>query len=172
MRDLIYQSGGIDTQVAPGMTLPRGQKAVFALRTQGGVEHIGSEFPDQTTVHFRERKGDTWIYEVVFEKLGENRLTVLFDDGRKTYLEFFCSLSPKDLMAKRSAFLTGHQQFRDTGKWYDGLYGVYDMASSGAPTIPTTLTSALRTSSPRTTPSWGKPPSWPPRTPYGRTPGR
>ena len=129
MRDLIYQSGGIDTQVAPGMTLPRGQKAVFALRTQGGVEHIGSEFPDQTTVHFRERKGDTWIYEVVFEKLGENRLTVLFDGGRKTYLEFFCSLSPKDLMAKRSAFLTEHQQFRDTGKWYDGLYGIYDMAA-------------------------------------------
>ena len=129
MRELIYQNGGIDTKVAPGMTVPRAQKAVFSLRTKGGIESVEAEFPEETALRLRERKGDTWIYEVSFEKLGENMLTVTFDGGRKTYLEFFCCLPPKELMAKRSAFLTGHQQFRDTGKWYDGLYGVYDMVT-------------------------------------------
>lgn len=129
MRQILYESGSIDTKVIPGMTVPCGQKAVFALRTKGDIEAVEAEFPSATNLYLKERKGDTWLYEVTFERLGENELAITFDGGRKTYLEFFCSLSPKELTLKRSAFLTQHQQFRDTGKWYDGLYGVYDMAS-------------------------------------------
>ena len=129
MRELLYQSGSIDTKIVPGMTVPRGQKAVFSLRTKGGIDAVEAEFPAQTNLRFKERKGDNWFYEVSFERLGENLLTISFDGGRKTYLEFFCSLSPKELTLKRSAFLTEHQQFRGTGKWYEGLYGVYDMVT-------------------------------------------
>jgi hypothetical protein len=129
MRNILYEAGSIDTKVVPGMTVPRGQKAVFALRTRGGIDSLKTEFPDRTALRLKERKGDTVLYEVEFSRLGENLVTVWFDGGRKTYLEFFCSLPPKDLILKRSSFLVNHQQFRDTGRWYDGLYGVYDMAS-------------------------------------------
>jgi hypothetical protein len=129
MRNILYGAGSIDTKVVPGMTVPRGQKAVFALRTRGGIDSLKTEFPDRTALRLKERKGDTVLYEVEFSRLGENLVTVWFDGGRKTYLEFFCSLPPKDLILKRSSFLVNHQQFRDTGRWYDGLYGVYDMAS-------------------------------------------
>lgn len=129
MREILYASGSIDTKIVPGMTVPRGQKAVFALRTQGGIDSLKTEFPDKTILRLKERKGETVLYEVEFRRLGENLVTVWFDGGRKTYLEFFCSLPPKDLILKRSSFLVNHQQFRDTGRWYDGLYGVYDMAS-------------------------------------------
>ena len=129
MRDILYEAGSIDTKIVPGMTVPRGQKAVFALRTKGGADSLKVEFPDRTVLRLKERRGDTALYEVEFRKLGENLVTVWFDGGRKTYLEFFCSLPPKDLILKRSSFLVNHQQFRDTGRWYDGLYGVYDMAT-------------------------------------------
>ena len=129
MRDILYEAGSIDTKIVPGMTVPRGQKAVFALRTKNGPDSLKAEFPDRTVLRLKERRGDTALYEVEFRRLGENLVTVWFDGGRKTYLEFFCSLPPKDLILRRSSFLVNHQQFRDTGRWYDGLYGVYDMAA-------------------------------------------
>jgi len=129
MRELLYRNGSIDTKIVPGMTIPRGQKAVFALRTRGGIDSLKVEFPDRTALRLRERKGDTWLYEVAFDRLGENLVTVWFDGGRRTGLEFFCSLPPRELLQKRSSFLVHHQQFRDTGRWYDGLYGVYDMVT-------------------------------------------
>ena len=129
MREQLVQHQGIDTKVVPGLTVPRGQKALFALRTRCSVDDVKAEFPEETKIEFVEKKGDSYIYSAEFKRLGENELTVTFDKSRKTYLEFFCSLSPKELTLKRSAFLVNHQQFRDTGKWYDGLYGVYDMVS-------------------------------------------
>ena len=129
MREELYRRGSIDTKIVPGMTVPRGQKAVFALRTQCGIDAVTAEFPSDTRLKRKGRSGDTELWEVEFSRLGENMLTVSFGGGRKTYLEFFCSLSPKELTLKRSSFLTRHQQFRDTGRWYDGLYGVYDMVT-------------------------------------------
>lgn len=128
MRDRLYVSRSIDTRVVPGMTLPQGQKARFALRTRCHIDSIQSEFPRQTTLcYLGEKVPDSHIYEVTFERLGENKLTVYFDGSRKTYLEFFSCESPEVLVKKRSAFLVDHQQFRDSSKWYNGLYGVYDM---------------------------------------------
>lgn len=128
MRDRIYTSRSIDTRVVPGMTLPLGQKAKFALRTPCSIDSIRAEYPGETFMtYWGESTTDSHIYEVEFKRLGENKLTVYFDGGRKTYLEFFSCESPEVLVKKRSAFLAGHQQFRDSTKWYNGLYGVYDM---------------------------------------------
>ena len=129
MRDALYENGSVDTRVVPGMTVPRGTEALFSLRCRGGIDSVTAEFPDRTVIRHVRSEGDTHIYGVRFSRLGENMLTVRFDGGRTTYLEFFSCLSPKELTLKRSAFLTEHQQFRDTGRWYDGLYGEYDMVS-------------------------------------------
>lgn len=127
IRDILYENGSIDTKVVPGMTLPRGQKGSFYLRTKCAIDSVTAEYPLQTRVSRRE--GEKEIWDVEFDRLGENKLTVWFDGGRKTYLEFFSSLSPEELIKKRSNFLTEHQQWKDTGKWYDGLYSVYDMVT-------------------------------------------
>ncbi len=129
IRDILYENGSIDTRVAPGMTLPRGQKASFALRTKCAIDSITAEYPLQTRISGERTNGEYKIWDVEFDKLGENMLTVWFDGGRKTYLEFFSSLSPEQLLKKRSSFLVNHQQWKNTGKWYDGLYGVYDMVA-------------------------------------------
>ena len=46
---------------------------------------------------------------------------------KKSFLEFF-STEPLDvLIKKRSSFIVNKQQHKAPGKWWDGLYSVYDM---------------------------------------------
>ena len=128
MKNILFDNHLIDIEVAPAMTLPTTQKGYFALRTLCRIDSVVAEFPEQTTLKQLEKKeNNTHLYEVSFKRLGENKLTVYFDGNRKTYLEYFASESPETLTKKRSAFLVEHQQFKDPTKWYNGLYGVYDM---------------------------------------------
>ena len=128
MKQKLVESRSIDVDVAPGMTVPNTQKAKFAINTLCSIDAIVPEFPAQTTVKYIGKKGNhTHIYEVEFRKLGENMLTVKFDGGRKTYLEFFSCESPEIITKKRSSFLVNRLQFRDPSKWWNGLYGIYDM---------------------------------------------
>ena len=128
MKEQIVASRSVNVEVAPGMTVPITQKAKFALNTLCSIESVVAEFPATTTIQYLEKKGaNTHIYEVEFKKLGENLLTVHFDGGRKTYLEFYCCESPEIITKKRSSFLVNSQQHREPSKWYNGLFGVYDM---------------------------------------------
>ncbi|MCL1908086.1 MAG: DUF5695 domain-containing protein [Holophagaceae bacterium] len=128
LKERVFSSRLIDIDVVPGMTLPVTQKAKFSLKTLCQIDSIVAEFPERTALKYLGKKGEnTHIYEVAFSKLGENKLTVNFDGGRKTYLEFFSCESPETITKKRSSFLVNYQQFRNPSKWYDGLYGVYDM---------------------------------------------
>ncbi|WP_280764798.1 DUF5695 domain-containing protein [Parabacteroides sp. PFB2-10] len=128
LKEKIIASRLIDIDVVPGMTLPVSQKAKFSLNTLCPIDSIAAEFPAMTELKYLGKKGaNTHIYEVGFRKLGENLLTVHFDNGRKTYLEFFSCESPETITKKRSSFIVNSQQFRDPTKWYNGLYGVYDM---------------------------------------------
>jgi hypothetical protein len=128
MRNVLYKAGSFDIRVVPGMTVPEDLTAKFSLHTQARIEGIDAEFPDRTTITpLPDAAPGTHLYEVRFQKLGENLLTIRHDGGRKTYLEFFSTESLETLIKKRAAFLTQHQQWRDPTKWYDGLYSVYDM---------------------------------------------
>src|SRR5262245_44157429 len=128
LRSLLYADGLFDVRVLPGMTVPENLTARFSLHTKAKIESITPEFPSQTTIR---RIGDpqtgTHVYEVAFRKLGENMLTIRHDGGRKTYLEFFATEPLETLIKKRAAFLVDRQQIRDTTKWWNGVYGIYDM---------------------------------------------
>ena len=75
------------------------------------------------------------VYEVAFKKLGENMLTITHDGGRKTYLEFFVTEPMETLIKKRAAFLVNRQQISDPSKWWNGVYGIYDMKAKVTRTI-------------------------------------
>lgn len=128
IRDIVYNDSLIDTRVVPSMTIPLDQKAKFSLRTKQAIDSIVAEFPLTTKISYVEKPiKDTYIYEVSFSQLGEQRLTVYFDHGRKSYLEFFASLPAEELIQKRASFLVNSQLHKDSTKWYNGLFGVYDM---------------------------------------------
>lgn len=136
LRNLIYQAGLFDIQVVPGMTVPEDLTARFSLHTRARIEAVQAEFPDQTTIQpLGEPKPDHHVYEVAFKKLGENMLTIKHDGGRQTYLEFFVTEPMETLIKKRASFLVEKQQIKDPSKWWNGVYGIYDMMAKVTRTI-------------------------------------
>jgi hypothetical protein len=128
VRDLLVREGLIDTQVIPGMALPRDLVARVALRSSSVIHNVSAEYPDQTTIRRVGRNGDAELYEVAFRRLGENRLTVTFGDNRRMHLEFFSTEAVETMIAKRAAFIASHQH-RDASKWYNGLFAEWAMDS-------------------------------------------
>lgn len=128
MRQLLYDEGLFDIRVVPGMTIPSDLKALFSLHTKNKIDSVTAEFPLKTKVKYLgEKQQGHFIWEAEFGKLGENLLTVHYDNGQKTYLEFFSTEPVETLIKKRSSFIVNSQQHRDTTKWYNGLFSVYDM---------------------------------------------
>jgi len=136
LRSLIYEAGLFDVRVVPGMTIPDNLTAKFSLHTKAKLDAVTAEFPSQTTIkRVAEPQPDTYVYEVAFHKLGENMLTIRHDGGRQTYLEFFSTEPLETLIKKRAAFLVDHQQIRDSTKWWNGVYAIYDMKAKTTRTI-------------------------------------
>lgn len=128
MRRILYDEGLFDIRVVPGMTLPSNLSAQFSLHTKNNIDSITTEFPQNTSIKYIGQKIPHHdVYEVSFEKLGENLLTIHYGGAKKTYLEFFSTEPLETLIKKRSAFIVNHQQHRDTTKWYNGLFSAYDM---------------------------------------------
>jgi hypothetical protein len=130
MRDILFQNGLFDIRVVPGMTVPEDLTATFSLHTKNQVESITAEYPDQTTIQFLGEKDQHLLYEVRFDRLGENMLTVHYEGGQKMSLEFFSTEPLETLFKKRSSFIVNRQQHRNPDKWYDGLFSVYDMKNA------------------------------------------
>ncbi len=141
LRDLLYANGLFDVRVVPGMTVPSDLSAEFSLRTKARIESVTAEFSGQTTILTRPTPAtagalaDTRLYAVTFRRLGENMLTITHDGGRKTYLEFFVTEPMETLIKKRAAFLVNRQQVKDPTKWWNGVYGPYDMKAKVVRTI-------------------------------------
>ena len=131
IRNILVEEGLIDVQVMPGMTVPNDLEATFALRTKQKINNIAAEFAPSTIVKYLgEKQKGTHLYKVKFSRLGENKLTVDYGNNYKTYLEFFVTEPLETLYKKRSSFIVNSQQHKDPTKWYDGLFGVYDMKNA------------------------------------------
>ncbi len=128
VRRILVEEGGIDVQVVPGMTVPSDLSARFALSSRWPIQSIEAEYPAETSIIPIIGKGQVSIYQVQFSRLGENRLTVRYGDGRRMELEFFTTEPIETLIRKRAAFIATCQH-RDPDKWYDGLFSEWNMAS-------------------------------------------
>ena len=126
MRQVLVDEGGIDTHVAPGMTVPNDLFAQVALRSKERIRAVEAEFPNQTEIRSLGRRGEYRLYQVQFGKLGENRLKVRYGDNKHMFLEFFSTEPLETLIQKRGAFIAGHQ-VRDPVKWYNGLLCEWNM---------------------------------------------
>ena len=140
LRRLIYDAGLFDVRVVPGMTIPDNLVARFSLHTKAHIESVTPEFPSQTAIRQLAAPevpsaADTRVYEIAFRKLGENLVTITHDGGRKTYLEFFVTEPLETLIKKRAAFLVNRQQIKDPGKWWNGVYAIYDARAGTVRTI-------------------------------------
>ncbi len=128
IREILYDEGGLDVNVVPGMTIPSDLTAMFSLRTRNRVLGIDAEYPDRTVVRSAGEPGkDLHVYSVKFAKLGENMIKVRYGDGQYLSLDFFVTEPLETLIKKRAAFLVTHEQWNDPKRWYNGLYSQWDM---------------------------------------------
>ncbi len=128
VHEILYQEGGFDVNVVPGMTVPTDLPTRFSLRTRNSIRKIEAEYPGQTTVRAEKGKGKgLHIYSVKFSKLGENMLKVQYGDGQYLALDFFVTEPLETLIKKRAAFLVTHEQWNDPKRWYNTLYSQWDM---------------------------------------------
>lgn len=127
VRDALVENNLFDVEIVPGMTLPLNLAARLAIRTKNNYNLI-PEFPTHTQIEkITEKSSGHIIYRVKFNKLGENKITVSWDDGKRMFLEFFITQPLETLIKKRASFLVNKQQHRDPSKWYDGLFSEWDM---------------------------------------------
>ncbi|OGD27961.1 MAG: hypothetical protein A2V57_06055 [Candidatus Aminicenantes bacterium RBG_19FT_COMBO_65_30] len=118
------------------MTVPENLTARFSLHTKAKIEEIKAEFPGRTKIKtLASPVAGHRVYEVVFEKLGENMLTIVHDGGRRTFLEFFVTEPMETLIKKRARFIVEKQQVKDPATWWNGVYGPYDMAAKVTRTV-------------------------------------
>jgi hypothetical protein len=128
LRDTLYDEGLFDVHVVPGMTIPTDLPALVSLRTRRQIASVAPEHPEQTSVEDLGTKGkDVHVYRVRFSRLGENLLTVRYEDHQQMPLEFFVTEPLETLIKKQAAFLVTHHQHRDPTKWYNGLFSDWDM---------------------------------------------
>ena len=128
VRKVLVEEGLIDVHVAPGMTVPNDLEVQIALRTRQKINKVDPEFTGQTVVEYQgEKQKGTHLYKIKFSRLGENKLTVNYGRNSRTYLEFFVTEPLETLYKKRAAFIVNSQQHKDSTKWYDGLFSVWDM---------------------------------------------
>tara|TARA_R110002049_G_scaffold38978_6_gene120443 strand:- start:29519 stop:32272 length:2754 start_codon:yes stop_codon:yes gene_type:complete len=128
IRDILYKNNLFDTRVIPGMTVPQDLTAKFSLRSKNKIDSIVAEFPKDTQItQLKSKQSTINIYEVAFNKLGENLLSIYYNGTEKTILEFFSTEPIDKLIEKRSQFIVEKQQHKDPSKWYNGLYSIWDM---------------------------------------------
>ncbi|MEZ4729608.1 MAG: DUF5695 domain-containing protein [Caldilineaceae bacterium] len=128
VRDLLYKEGLLDIHVVPGMSVPQDLTAQIAVRTRHAITALQAEFPAETIIEYLGAPApDRHHYRLRFARLGENRITLCYGNGRRHYLEFFVTEALETLIQKRAAFITRNQQIRDPRQWYDGLFSLWDM---------------------------------------------
>ena len=125
--EILYSEGLVNVSVVPGMVVQKGEEVKVALRTKSVINRISAEFVE-TALSETEDKGNGYtVFSVRFGKLGENALIVDYGIGKRCLLDFFVTESTEKLIKKRASFIVRKQQHRDTSKWYNGLYSLYDM---------------------------------------------
>jgi hypothetical protein len=127
VRNALYQNGSFDIHVIPGMVVPVDLSARFSLKTRNHIHSVSAEYPHQTQIEYLgEAEKEVLIYAVKFSKLGENRITVNYNENSKMILEFFVTEPLETVYKKRAEFIVGNQQHRNE-KWYNGLFSLWDM---------------------------------------------
>jgi len=126
VRQRLTADGGLDVEVAQGMTLPTDLAGRIAIASRDVIDAVEAEFPDQTRITPLGSRNGRQLYDIQFSRLGENRIAIRHGGGRTTWLEFFATEPVETLIAKRAAFIAAHQH-RDPAKWYDGLLAEWNM---------------------------------------------
>ena len=127
----IYDKHGVVVKVAPGMVVTPEFEVYCALQSKLPIVELVAEYPEEIQItSLGQKEGDKYIYKFRFSRLGENLITVHYGDDLICFLDFFVTEPLETQIKKRARFIVDKQQHRDSSKWYNGLYSLWDMEKS------------------------------------------
>lgn len=130
LRDILYQEGMVDVNVAPGMIATQGDVVHVDLHTSKTVGAI--EFQNPATSTSRSVgtvPTDHKVHEFTFAKLGENIVTVNYGDGEKIALQFWVIERPGDAVQRHATFMVQKTQIDNPGVFNDKIFDDWMMDS-------------------------------------------
>lgn len=119
-RDALVKSGKLDIKVLPGLTVPVNQAAKIRIRSKYNDLYIIAEYPDETKITLLSQNNGVFLYEVEFNKIGENLLSVKYGDCKVGYIEMYAALPIENLLNARANYLK-ESQVANESLWFDGL---------------------------------------------------
>jgi len=136
-RKQLVAHGLLDIDVAPGLTVPAG--SLVSMSVKGLWDDIEFEYPKEAEPISKTHTmtpteaitktaspccsvdASSTILKFKLNKLGENKLAILYDKGRRRMdVTFFVTQDIKTLIQKRGAFIAA-KQHKDESLWYNGL---------------------------------------------------
>lgn len=123
----LYDKGYVVAKIVPGMVVSPEMKIRCALACKDRIKMLLPSHPQQVQITAKARFNKKQLYDLRFSQLGEQMIAVKYGDGKTCYLNFYVTESLEEVVKKRAHFITANQQHRDTTKWYNGLYSLWDM---------------------------------------------
>lgn len=127
VQDKLYDNGYVTARIAPGMVVSPEMMVQCALACKQPIKKLEAEDALHTQITRKERVGKNQRYMFRFSKLGEQTIRVTYGKGKVCYLHFYVTEPLEKVIKKRAHFILTHQQHRDSTKWYNGLYSLWDM---------------------------------------------
>lgn len=123
----LYDKGYVVAKIVPGMVVSSDMKVRCALACKERIKTLSPEHPQQVQIIDKGRFNKKQLYDFRFSHLGEQMIVVEYGQGKTCYLNFYVTEPLEEVVKKRAHFITSHQQHRDSTKWYNGLYSLWDM---------------------------------------------
>ncbi len=123
----LFDKGYVVARVVPGMVVSPEMNVRCALSCKDRIKALTPAHLQQVQITGRGRSNRKHLYDFRFSHLGEQMIAVEYGNGKKCYLNFYVTEPLETVIKKRARFITTHQQHRDSTKWYNGLYSLWDM---------------------------------------------
>lgn len=122
-KETLYNEGLIDVTSIPGMMFATNMKGKIDLHTSEEIKSITAKYPSETTISYSNTaNGNHKIYNVQFNHLGQNDITVEYGSGKKTVLQFY-AIEPIDKAIQRhSTFMVDKTQWNNSSLGYNKVF--------------------------------------------------
>ncbi len=123
LREILYNEGMVDVNVAPGMIVAQGDVVHVDLHTSKTLGAIEFQHPQTSTSKSVSTVAtDHKIHEFKFTKLGENIVTVNYGSGEKIALQFWVIEKPGDAVQRHATFMVEKTQIQSPGAFNDKIF--------------------------------------------------
>ena len=127
VQDKLYNKGCVVVKIVPGMVVSSEMDVHCALASKQKIKILEPEYPQQIQIVNKGKSNKKCLYDFRFSRLGENMITIKYGKENICYLNFYVTEPLETVIKKRASFIVNNQQHRDTTKWYNGLYSLWDM---------------------------------------------